>query len=277
MNKSGGTTVKRLLRPSLDKNGIKYGLFDNAQWKKGVDYLRNDYLERGTQLTWGGYTEALRPIAMRKCKWFTVFRHPVERLVSAFFYCKNASHDALCGTPALNAADTDLLTFAKHWGNFGVRQFALAYVQPEAVLTSPLAQTEPNHPAWYLLKRYMDGPRNPLGTKVTDSAMRPLLEPIERLLSEKYTAVGILEQWDTTMELFNGVLEFPNFNWTEAFDSQGSQNINEGEAHRVEEEAMNKALTDVKIKHHLWLDLILYEHAVAVHEVQLAQYRRTKW
>lgn len=62
--------------------------------------------------------------------------------------------------------------------------------------------------------------------------MRPLLEPIERLLSEKYTAVGILEQWDTTMELFNGVLEFPNFNWTEAFDSQGSQNINEGEAHR---------------------------------------------
>lgn len=60
MNKSGGTTVKRLLRPSLDKNGIKYGLFDNAQWKKGVDYLRNDYLERGTQLTWGGYTEGER-------------------------------------------------------------------------------------------------------------------------------------------------------------------------------------------------------------------------
>ncbi|CAN0359320.1 unnamed protein product, partial [Laminaria digitata] len=42
MNKSGGTTVKRLLRPSLDKNNIKYGLYDNVQGKQGVDYLKTD-------------------------------------------------------------------------------------------------------------------------------------------------------------------------------------------------------------------------------------------
>lgn len=57
MNKSGGTTIKRLLRPSLDENGIKYGLYDNAQWKQGVGYLKEDYLNRGIQLIWGGYTE----------------------------------------------------------------------------------------------------------------------------------------------------------------------------------------------------------------------------
>lgn len=57
MNKSGGTTVKRLLRPALDANGISYGLFDNPQWKKGVQFLKKDFLQRGFQLVWGGYTE----------------------------------------------------------------------------------------------------------------------------------------------------------------------------------------------------------------------------
>lgn len=57
MNKSGGTTVKRLLRPALDDNGIKYGLYDNPQWKKGVEFLRDDFLKRNLQMVWGGYTE----------------------------------------------------------------------------------------------------------------------------------------------------------------------------------------------------------------------------
>lgn len=67
---------------------------------------------------------------------------------------------------------------------------------------------------------------------VPDLAMRPLLEPAETLLSEKYAAVGILEQWDTTLELFNDALEFPKFNWTMAFDAQGAQNTNMDEQHR---------------------------------------------
>ena len=57
MNKSGGTTVKRLLRPSLDENGIGYGLYDSPQWKRGLDFLQNDMLKRGHRMIWGGYTE----------------------------------------------------------------------------------------------------------------------------------------------------------------------------------------------------------------------------
>ncbi|CAM9826590.1 unnamed protein product [Laminaria digitata] len=153
-----------------------------------------------------------------------------------------------------------------------MRQFALGYVMPEAVLTFPLAEKEPNHPGWYLLKRYLDGPSNPQGTMVPDFAMRPLLEPAEELLSENYAAIGILEQWDSTLELFNAALEFPNFNWTAAFQAQGSQNTNEDEAHRMEKEAMKAAMTNIKIKRFLRLDLILCEHTVAVHERQLKEH-----
>lgn len=85
--------------------------------------------------------------------------------MSAFFYCKTNGHDALCGSEALTANSTDIVTFAEHWSNFGLRQFALAYVSGEAVLESTLARREPDHPAWYLLKRYMDGPNHPHGTR----------------------------------------------------------------------------------------------------------------
>ena len=66
MNKSGGTTVKRLLRPSLDENGISYGLYDSPQWKMGLAFLQNDMLNRGHKMIWGGYTEGQ---ARGKCSW----------------------------------------------------------------------------------------------------------------------------------------------------------------------------------------------------------------
>lgn len=47
---------------------------------------------------------------------------PVHRLVSAFFYCKTFRGDPLCATFVLDARTADLGTFAKHWGNFGMRQ-----------------------------------------------------------------------------------------------------------------------------------------------------------
>lgn len=62
--------------------------------------------------------------------------------------------------------------------------------------------------------------------------MKPLLEPAERLLANKYAAIGILEEWDSSLELFNAALEFPNFNWTASFLELGEQNVVDDEAHR---------------------------------------------
>ena len=88
------------------------------------------------------------------------------RLVSAYFYCKANGHNALCGTEALDANTVDLATFAQHWSNFGLRQFALAYVQPDAVLTSKaIVAKYSDHPGWLLLKDHMDGLNHPEGTR----------------------------------------------------------------------------------------------------------------
>lgn len=48
-----------------------------------------------------------------------------------------------------------------------------------------------------------------------DAAMRSLIQPVSELLDENYAAVGILEKWDSTLELFNATLELPNYDWQE--------------------------------------------------------------
>ncbi|CAN0360985.1 unnamed protein product, partial [Scytosiphon promiscuus] len=45
-------------------------------------------------------------------------RSPVSRVVSAYFYCKQARTDQLCGGRIVDARKVDLLTFAEHWGNY---------------------------------------------------------------------------------------------------------------------------------------------------------------
>jgi len=50
---------------------------------------------------------------------------PVQRVVSAYYFCKQKKQDPLCASFVLDAADTDLRTFARHWGNFGMRQVSL--------------------------------------------------------------------------------------------------------------------------------------------------------
>ena len=61
---------------------------------------------------------------------------PIARLVSAYFYCKKSPVDGLCASVVLRANETDIHTFAEHWGNFGLRQFSLAYALPEDVIAA---------------------------------------------------------------------------------------------------------------------------------------------
>jgi len=120
LQKCGGSTIKDSLKHVW---GAEAGIYDNMRWKIGDEYS----LDFGEQLATGesrfkvmsgGYPEALRrsPAVDSTCRFFTMFRHPVSRMVSAYFYCQ------------------DLLTFAKHWSNFAVRQFALRFVPADDVL-----------------------------------------------------------------------------------------------------------------------------------------------
>lgn len=98
-----------------------------------------------------------------------------------------------------------------------------------------------------------------------------MLEPVQALLGSKYAAVGILEEYNATLHLFTAALNMPGLDWVSTYSDRGK--LNEDKLFKRDIElATEKVMTDVKIKEYLQLDLLLYEHAVAVHEKQLRMY-----
>ncbi len=137
LQKSGGSTIKAMLK---DNWGSEYFIYDSMRWKLG-DKFSLEFAERlATGVPYkvmaGGYPEALgrSPSVDSACRFFTMFRHPISRMVSAYFYCRVAPRDVACASEIVRARDVDLLTFAKHWSNFAVRQFALRFVPADDVL-----------------------------------------------------------------------------------------------------------------------------------------------
>ncbi|CAN0376958.1 unnamed protein product, partial [Pylaiella littoralis] len=79
------------------------------------------------------------------------------------------------------------------------------------------------------------------------------------------------EKWDSTLKLFDAALQLPKFDWFEASRTVGKKNGN-GRFKTQEHEALEAAWTDPELKKHILLDLALYDHAVSVHNRQLAEY-----
>lgn len=144
MHRSGEDEVKSILQSFLSANNQRRGMYGSTAWRRGDAFAR-DFIHHNHTVTWGAYAEALRPPSdARDCKWFTVFRHPVARVVSAYFYCREdvgeRRMNSLCGPAAAGEeSDAGLIQFAEHWGNAALRHFALAFLLPDEVkqVTSP--------------------------------------------------------------------------------------------------------------------------------------------
>lgn len=54
---------------------------------------------------------------------------------------------------------------------------------------------------------------------LNQQSMHQFLHPVIDILSDKYAAVGIIEQWDASMQLFQSALELPGMDWVESFES----------------------------------------------------------
>ena len=76
MNKSGGSSVKGYLEKWIRRRGAAatHGLYDSQEWANGMRPYAQRILRQNNTITWGGYTEGLRPYGAQDCKWFTMFR-----------------------------------------------------------------------------------------------------------------------------------------------------------------------------------------------------------
>lgn len=289
LQKCGGTTVKKILGDNWDERSKT--TYDSWQWKHGDKFTSSVARSIASEtnelkVIMGGYPEALRGTAAAvgdKCKWFTVFRHPIPRLVSAYFYCRQDPSDQLCASEIVSSREVDMVTFARHWGNFAVRQFALSWVSYDEVKDYFMSSAAGANlteealagvPGWYMLKVYLDGQArggSERGETLPDAAMYRLMGPAKDLLRNGYAAVGILEEFNTTLSLFNSALNMPGVDWVREFGFAGKENV-DVRFQQEKKQALAEAWTSSEIRSYLRLDLLLYEHAVDVFHQQATLY-----
>lgn len=95
---------------------------------------------------------------------------------------------------------------------------------------------------------------------------------IQTLIRDGFAAVGIVEEWNTTMTLFDKALDMPEVEWVRQFQEQGSKNTSGKRKKDLKTETLRNAWTDVELKKYMKLDLLLYEQAVAVFREQVRSY-----
>lgn len=261
MEKSGGDLIRNVATEHWRRDAL---IYDNVQWRRGVDYAMDVKAHFHWRLLHGGCVEALRQYEGRSCKSFTVFRHPVARLLSAFNHCKEASQDPLC----LSTSTMDLETFAERWGNFALRQFAMATVSADVVKEwATRTPRQGGKSAWFLLREFLQHGRGP-----HEAGLEDLLEPVKKVLSTEYVAVGIVEEIDTTMRLFDKALSMPKVDWSASLAERLTVNSSDGESDVLEEKALVSALKNKRILAAVKLDVLLYEHAVGVFREQVERH-----
>eukprot|EP00752_Nemacystus_decipiens_P003612 g3329.t1 len=310
LHKSGGMTIRRIMNPpkgDLEEDGEIVG-YGTDEWRLGKglmdETLASQLLdEERYRIATGGYTGALRlsPRLSKSCKFFTVFRHPVHRLVSAYYYCRSPKHswDPLCASSVVDATKVGLVAFAEHWGNYAARQMAMSFVPAEdvaryvdkavgegkwpAVLSGIPVE---DIPSWYLLKLYLrhqydrggGGPgaaKGHYGADLhafnDDAALSGLMVSIQTLLRDNFTAIGVVEDFDASMKLFDDAGVIPGIEWAATYGKVGAANRNEA-SETEGGQVLRHALVSSEVKKFLRLDILLYDHAVAVFHKMMRQH-----
>lgn len=99
-----------------------------------------------------------------------------------------------------------------------------------------------------------------------------MLQPVQNVLSTQYAAIGITEELDTTIILFDKALSTPKLHWSVFLESQMAFDVGGEASDAVNESVLQSALGNPRILAALKLDILLYEHAVEVLREQVASH-----
>lgn len=100
----------------------------------------------------------------------------------------------------------------------------------------------------------------------------PLFSPNnEQAILASYTAVGILEHWDLSMQLFDARVKSPVRSWRQI------QMSNQGQLSGLRDEVLQWAHTSPEIHRTMATDLLLYEYAFSTFKLQTTASLGTVW
>ena len=245
-------------------------------------------MQVGSSCGWLFFIETC-PVLFGRAAFSCACVFPLAAAAAACF-AHTCRHDPLCGHEAIDMSTADIVDFAEHWGNYGLRQYVIPHMSSDVINATPAAQecnkridktTGLKCTAWHLVKLHLlenatlstaNAEVNANSRPLDEEAMYPYLEAAQARLSNDYEAVGLLEDFNTSLKLFDKALDMPRFSWQERYGKMGTVNAARTGQEDTKREVLAQAWTDVNVRRYIALDLLLYDHAVAVHAKQAAQY-----
>lgn len=250
------------------------------------------------------------PTSRRACHWFTMWREPFERLVSAFLHCRRRGVKAwvpLCGLNTNEAgfraepfdmSTVNLTRWAQHYGAYAFRQLLLqphyfagvgaqcasadsqsgagappaGYSGPVPAIPSPGRRAQCRFArSWTEHKAALGAGADGQATAAGAAALRDLSAAIAS--GRLFRTVGLVSRWNESMRLFDAHVPM---------DYMGAHGRRwtaldsiQGDAHTPEERAqmgqlLREARASPHIRAHLRADLQLYAAAEQLFRRQLA-------
>ncbi|CAM9294983.1 unnamed protein product [Ectocarpus sp. 8 AP-2014] len=261
MVKSAGSTIRNILYTATQEEGLP-----------APPVCLNDHSESACHKAINssaiitGFAESIRrvrlrlvplEVAHRDCDYFTVMRHPIDRLVSAFFYCPK-DHDLQnrppkwCGDAEDSAPMSErLLEYAqRRWKNKAFTQMTFGLYCPPGA--------------------YCDTAKPGLPPALCEPEGQHVLQQVETILAG-YRAIGIMEHWGLSMQLFNARVRSPVRDWNV------STHVNPGGGSGIRDEVLQWAHQSPAIHDALRTDMLLYSFALSIFKQQTTDALGTDW
>lgn len=301
-NKAGGATVRNLLMNHSARHNLTLGISDGWDWSQWLQRRPERRVLAWSKSMPGKYffiarpPDELPPIFMGdsvlgspqlsshcglrgNCTLVTMFRDPVDRLVSSYMYCRNPDvpGDVLCLTHVCNARRHSLAEWAEHWGRFGLWQLTRSADDVSAWCRGG----EANHTCcskrsprrgvrqlgiWQIQKRFW--------TAQSHLRVRDVAEAVGRSIEGMFTAVGLFENYSRSVELMGAAMGVPLHRYLRRYAAQMTNTHGRRNARQAEEKLrlLRQARSDARIRAALAEDAVIYQAAKAVFERQWALY-----
>ncbi|KAG8458447.1 hypothetical protein KFE25_004325 [Diacronema lutheri] len=248
------------------------------------------------------------PTRRRRCRWFTMWREPVERLISALRFCRAKADKAWvphCGLNSneggfklrpVNAKTASARDWAEHVGSYAFRQFLFApdaFARVGATCAPGGNASAPQLPQVHRASGAARGAsfecrtvhswteqRDALGACgdgiSCDAGRRELRELVDAIANgTRFATVGLLSRWDESMRLFDRHVPLvPRAasrrarSWRDALPPPRPRPEGERAAEAAEVEAARR---DPLVRARLAADLELYAAAERLFEGQMLE------
>ncbi|CAB1104435.1 unnamed protein product [Ectocarpus sp. CCAP 1310/34] len=218
-------------------------------------------------------------VERRECQYFTMLRHPIDRLVSAFFYCPT-DHDVQlrprkwCGHEEHPVPATErLLDFAQEsWRNQAFKQMTFGlYCPPDTFCEVAEVNNVSQCETFVVGVGSLDGLREVGPPQMLDEpGILDVLQQVQDILAG-YTAVGIMEHWDLSMQLFNARVRSPVREWN-VFKQR-----NPGVMTGLRDEVLQWAHKSPAIHRVIGTDMLLYSFGLSIFKQQTTASLGTNW